>query len=363
MVIDMKKSQAGNSILPNTFQHPNIFVDRLMFYLTPEENAVLTFAVRRILGFQENISSRKDNISLSQFTSEIRSTKDGSVLSRGCGLGISAVREALDILLHCNILLPTTTKPDPRKGQEYWLQDDENNIDWDWLEKRKSERHESGLKRTEKARCVVRQKASVGQNTTVEQQARESVPQQARGLSDNNTKPTETHGNPPLGGLSEKDLADANAQVTAMIANARKVTYRNRNQLPEIYLPFGDLYFELTKQEPTKSDLMDWMSTFEEWKQKGLQPEHIRAAFAHASRDGGFPVGRPGSLTNTAVGMKTKMLSTPTPHVDETAVETTKQIVNEKFSGEFVPRPADVPAPAIIKQKLQQLSQQKGIRK
>jgi DnaD/phage-associated family protein len=192
----MNKSPAGNSILPNTFQHPNIFVDRLMFYLTPEENTVLTFAVRRILGFQENISSRKDNISLSQFTGEIISTKDGSVLSRGCGIGVSAVREALGILLHCSILLPTTEKPDPRKGQEYWLQDNENNIDWAWLERRKAERREEGQKRTAKARYAVRQKGDAGQNTSVAQQARESVRQQASRQSDNNTKPIETHLNP-----------------------------------------------------------------------------------------------------------------------------------------------------------------------
>jgi hypothetical protein len=163
--------------------------------------------------------------------------------------------------------------------------------------------------------------------------------------------------------LTEKEKAQANAKVDAMIANAKKVTYRNREKLPEPYLMFGDLYFELTKQEPTKSDLMDWMGTFEEWKQKGLRPEHIRAAFAHAARDGGFPVGRPGSLTNTAVGMKTKMLTNAAPAINDSAVETTKQTVEEKFSGEFTPRPDHVPAPVLIKQKLQEAAQQRRIRK
>jgi hypothetical protein len=167
---------------------------------------------------------------------------------------------------------------------------------------------------------------------------------------------------PPVG-LSEKEKAQANAKVDAMIANTKKVTYRNREKLPEPYLMFGDLYFELTKQEPTKSDLMDWMGTFEEWKQKGLRPEHIRAAFAHAARDGGFPVGRPGSLTNTAVGMKTKMLTNAAPAINDSAVETTKQTVEEKFSGEFTPRPDHVPAPVLIKQKLQEAAQQRRIRK
>lgn len=110
--------------------------------------------------------------------------------------------------------------------------------------------------------------------------------------------------------LSEKDKADANRQVTDMISNSRKVKYQNRDKIPEPYLLFADLYFELTKQEPTKRVIFDWFNAFEDWKQEGLQPEHIRAAWEHANRpDGGFAVGRPGALTNTAVAMKSKMLA------------------------------------------------------
>lgn len=181
-------SAAGNRILPNTFQHPNIFIDRLMYYLTPEENVVLTFAIRRILGFQDNISSRKDNISLSQFTDGITS-QDGRPLSNGCGLGTAAVRRALEALSRYKILMPTQ-KADPRKGQEYWLQENELAIDWDALEERIAQKKDREARRTSRARCVVGQQGAVGQ------QARGYVPQQARVLSDNNTKPTETHANP-----------------------------------------------------------------------------------------------------------------------------------------------------------------------
>jgi hypothetical protein len=110
--------------------------------------------------------------------------------------------------------------------------------------------------------------------------------------------------------LTEKEKEQAGAMVMAMVENAKKVKYQNRDKLPEPYLYFADLYNSLTQQAPTKRDLMDWMSTFEEWKQKELQAEHIRAAFEYATRkDGGFPVGRPGSLTATAVGMKTRMIA------------------------------------------------------
>lgn len=334
----MKHSEAGNAILPNTFQHPNIFIDRLMYFLTPEENTVLTFAVRRILGFQENISSRRDNISLSQFVEGIRSTKDNRPLSNGCGLGTSAVRNALENLEKFKILIPTTEKPDPRKGQEYWLQENELAIDWDGLEQRSKETDDKARRQTQKARCAVEQHTHEG---AVEQKARESVEQQARVLSDSNTKPRETQGNPPLRGeLSEKELSDANAMVAAMVENAKKVKYENRDKIPEQYLSLCDTYVDLTQQKPTKRVLMDWLATFSDWISEGLQPKDIRAAWQHANRpEGGFLVGRPGSLTNTAVALKSKTV-TSAPAVNEAAVEATRQYNDQRW--DFVPAPPPV---------------------
>lgn len=188
---------SGNAVIPNTFQHPNIFIDKLMHYLTPEENTGLTFAVRRILGFQTNIMSRKDNISLSQFTDGI-TAEDGHMLSMGCGMGVNTVRSVLDSLEKYRILVPTTDKPNPVKGQEYWLQDNENNIDWEGLEDRKNKRAVEYQKRTKKAtknslisRGYVARKGNVGRKTPVTSDVIEGV------TSDVNTKPTETHGNPP----------------------------------------------------------------------------------------------------------------------------------------------------------------------
>lgn len=115
------------------------------------------------------------------------------------------------------------------------------------------------------------------------------------------------------GGLSEKDLQQVNAKVDFILENEKKVKYQNRDKLPEPYLHFADLYNQLTGQEPTKRVIMDWMQTFEEWKQEGLQDDHIRAAWQYANRpEGGFPVGRPGALTNTAVAMKSKSMLSKT---------------------------------------------------
>lgn len=184
-------SAAGNLILPNTFQHPNFFVDKLMYLLEPEENTVLTFAVRRILGFQENISSRRDHISLSQFTDGI-TARNGEKLCYGCGLSASGVRTALDALEKHRILLPTSDKPDPRKGQEYWLQENPDCIDWQGLQNRLNETKARDAARTQKARSSVRQN---NEKLSVTQNNEPSVTQNLSALSDRNTKPSETHEN------------------------------------------------------------------------------------------------------------------------------------------------------------------------
>jgi hypothetical protein len=58
-----------------------------------------------------------------------------------------------------------------------------------------------------------------------------------------------------------------------------------------------------------------------------------------------------------------KMYRQNTPAINDSAVSATKQIVNDKFSGEFTPRPEHVPPPSLIKQRLAEAAQQRGTRK
>jgi hypothetical protein len=161
----------------------------------------------------------------------------------------------------------------------------------------------------------------------------------------------------PTGGLTEKELTDANAQVTAMIDNAKKVKYENRDKIPEQYLTLCDAYVEVTGQKPTKRVLMDWLSAFSDWVGEGLQPQDIRAAHKHATRpDGGFLVGRPGSLTNTAVALKSKA-QTSAPQINEGAVVATLDMIEEKYGldKEYVP------PPAWVAEHMQKIAQRKSI--
>lgn len=125
--------------------------------------------------------------------------------------------------------------------------------------------------------------------------------------------------------------------------------YQNRERIPESYLPFFDLYVELCgkdqngnwNQEPTKRVFSDWMLTFDEWKQERLTPDNIRAAFIKANSDNGFPVGRPGALTNTAVALKTKTGTIATAQINTEAIERTKQMLAEKWGEKVEPVPRE----------------------
>jgi hypothetical protein len=137
----------NGSLIPNTFQHPNLYVDRLAYYLTPQEQVVLQKAVREILGWEDKRIERKAYIALSVFV-EGKFDKKGNRLCHGCGLGEGAVREALKGLHKYRILLKGIIT---QKGQLFTIQIDADAIDWEGLEERREEWDEANRKRTEEA--------------------------------------------------------------------------------------------------------------------------------------------------------------------------------------------------------------------
>lgn len=104
--------------------------------------------------------------------------------------------------------------------------------------------------------------------------------------------------------LGKADIDNVNAQVTAMVALSGHTTYTNREKIPEPYLPYADVYHELTGQVPTKRALHDWISEFSVWQSEGIDPEQVRQA--HEQAAGRFTVLRPGSLTRTAAALKAR---------------------------------------------------------
>jgi hypothetical protein len=138
-----------SKLIPNSFQHPNILIDTLAYFLTPEENVVLAKAVREILGWHKRIELRKAPISLSVFIEGKFDKETGERLCYGCGLGIGSVRKALEKLDEFKILvkvgLPT------QAGQTYWLQDDDTKIAWDKLKERRAEYDQKNQGKTQRA--------------------------------------------------------------------------------------------------------------------------------------------------------------------------------------------------------------------
>ena len=172
-------------------------------------------------------------------------------------------------------------------------------------------------------------------------------------------------------GLSEKEIEQANKKVDAIIAaGSNPKNYANREKIPENHRHYCDLYVSLCgkdpeghwNQVPTKRVIVDWIVTFEEWQQENLKPEHIQAAFQYATApETSFLVGRPGALTKTAVAMKTKPVSRSNqPAVDRSAVDRTKQEIEKKNTGAFVSRPENLPAPSIVRARMQELTKSRS---
>lgn len=157
-----------HSLYPNTFQHPNLYIDRLAFFLTPQENTVLAKATREILGWQNNETHTK-RISLSVFVEgkfkRGAAKTEENRLCYGCGLGREAVIKALDALDTFGILVKSGSPTNP-KGEEYTLQFDAGKIDWEELERRKGKTKAKNVKRTRKARASLSDTTSTVKQTS-----------------------------------------------------------------------------------------------------------------------------------------------------------------------------------------------------
>ncbi len=151
-----------SSFVPNSFQTPNGYVDDIMPYLTGEEYKVLIYAVRRILGFQK----RQDRISLSQFTDGTKSIKDGHTLDSGTGLSRETVKNCLDNLVRFGLMVKED-KNDPKtnEGTLWSLQWNEDDVNWQELQKHLEKRSKVNADRIAKARSV-RQSAVCGTDCT-----------------------------------------------------------------------------------------------------------------------------------------------------------------------------------------------------
>lgn len=130
--------------IPNSFQTPNLFIDRAMEHLTDSEFRVLMFATRHIYGWQDRVEKNLAYISLKMFEDGY-TTKDGQQYY-GCGLSRGAIIKAVQSLVDYG-LLARDGKP-TEKGQAYKIGEV---IDWNRLEQRTAKRRDDYQKKTVKA--------------------------------------------------------------------------------------------------------------------------------------------------------------------------------------------------------------------
>jgi hypothetical protein len=92
--------------------------------------------------------------------------------------------------------------------------------------------------------------------------------------------------------------------VVSPPAAAPRITYTNRDRIPERYLELADVFHEVTGLVPTQPVLPDWLREFSVWLSEGIRPEHVRRA--HKEAGARISITRPGSLTRLAAAVKAR---------------------------------------------------------
>ena len=140
------------SVIPNSTQVPNLYLDLLMGLLTEEELKTLLYAVRRTMGFSYDVGPKR--ISLSQFQNGNGFVDSaGNPLELGTRLSRQKQSDAVLSLTHFRILVKVQSNDRRRnEGAEWAVQLDGEKIDWEGLWQRDKDKKSKGRRKTAKAR-------------------------------------------------------------------------------------------------------------------------------------------------------------------------------------------------------------------
>ena len=121
-------------MIPNTFQVPHLYVDRLLPLLLDSELRVLLYMVRQVFEFKRSAS---DVVDISHGDLVAGRMRDGKHLDHGAGVKLSTAKRATKALCDYGIVVQVT-KGKGRRPSTWSLQLDEDQIDWQGLEDRRS---------------------------------------------------------------------------------------------------------------------------------------------------------------------------------------------------------------------------------
>ena len=138
-----------NRIVPNSYQKPNLYTDKLMRFLTGDEWKTLDYALRRTFGF----GRETDRISVSQFMNGNQKLDEaGQFLEFGTGLTKTAQIQALNELMRFGILVELAPNNRMNHGRLWKLQLDEREVRFDLILERHEAKRQQGRERTAAAR-------------------------------------------------------------------------------------------------------------------------------------------------------------------------------------------------------------------
>jgi len=155
-----------SQIHPNTFRTPNIYIDRYLHLLTPEETKVLFYTVRRVLGWHKD----DEEISLRDFESG-GLWPSGQRRDNGTGLSRATVTRALygpdgataeapgGLVGYGLLVVVQAADTATCRATRFGLQMDFAAIDTAGLEVRAEAKRAQSLNRTAKSRAVMQVKA------------------------------------------------------------------------------------------------------------------------------------------------------------------------------------------------------------
>lgn len=289
-----------SSMIPNSFQTPNVYIDVLFPLLDNEEKALLIFACRRIFGWQK----RTDRISASQFAT-------------GCGMHMDTVTSRLKSLEKYRILL-RVSENDARanEGIEWALQLDDTKVDWQGLEARKAEKDANYAQRTQAARAKATARTTTTPPAVSTPPLSDSpTPTPVGQGTQNPIKPIKTFSadaqkiKPQVpaswglawqvaAGANEITLPTAEEQAAAQMADAVNLFHPGEQ-------PYVQIFILATGIFPIKADVAFWRKSIAYFTSKGISPAALELAAKQAHKDG-MTISNPNSLLKYAVAAQAK---------------------------------------------------------
>ncbi len=160
-------ADSENRLKPNTFQTPNLLVDKLMPLLEDRELRVLIFATRHIYGWPETNAAGRGRLSVSAF-------EKGHRGSGGCGLARPAIVAALASLAGFGIM-KKDGKP-TQKGQLWGMAEHQDEIDWEGLAQRAQARKAKARRQTANGTHAAQRSRAARQVRSVSENDRAGTP-------------------------------------------------------------------------------------------------------------------------------------------------------------------------------------------